>query len=191
MAKPRLPADLREFLKLLNSARVEYLLVGGYAVGYYDYPRTTADLDIWVAVSDENAHKLVDVLKAFGFDLPSLKPELFLVRDRIVRFGEPPLRIEILTAISGVSFGDCFSRRTRARWDGLRVNLIGLNGAKADIHFLVEKWPFKPDTRTRSGGRLHCLRPCPWSARARSRRPGGRITGASQPTSGWASGFAY
>jgi hypothetical protein len=52
MAKLRLPADLREFLKLLNSARAEYLLVGGYAVGYYGYPRATGDLDIWVAVSD-------------------------------------------------------------------------------------------------------------------------------------------
>ena len=59
MAKPRLPADLREFLKLLNSARVEYLLVGGYAVGYYGYPRATGDMDIWVAISDRNAHTLL------------------------------------------------------------------------------------------------------------------------------------
>ena len=50
MAKPRLPADLREFLKLLNVVRVEYLLIGGYAVGYYGYPRATADMDIWVDV---------------------------------------------------------------------------------------------------------------------------------------------
>src|SRR6516165_8615376 len=119
MAKPRFPADLREFLKLLNSARVEYLLVGGYAVAYYGYPRATADLDVWVAASDNNARKLVRTLKEFGFDLPNLRPEIFLAKDRIVRFGEPPLRIEILTSISGVSFDDCFTRRARVRFDGL------------------------------------------------------------------------
>jgi predicted nucleotidyltransferase len=130
MAKPRFPADLREFLKLLNSARVEYLIIGGYAVAYYGYPRATGDLDVWVAVSDTNARKLVRSLKDFGFDLPNLKPEIFLEKDRIIRFGEPPLRIEILTSISGVSFDDCFSRRARVRLDGLRVNLISLEDLK-------------------------------------------------------------
>ena len=130
MARPRLPADLREFLKLLNSARVEYLLVGGYAVGYYGYPRATGALDIWVAISDNNARKLVRVLKGFGFDLPHLTPEMFLESDRIVRLGEPPLRIEILMTISGVSFDDCYARRTRAKFDGLRVSLIGLEDLK-------------------------------------------------------------
>ena len=130
MVKPRLPADLREFLKLLNSARVEYLLVGGYAVGYYGYPRATGDMDIWVAISDKNAHKLVGVLRDFGFNLPNVQPKVFLEKDRIVRFGEPPLRIEILTTISGVSFEDCFARRARVKFDGLRVNLIGLEDLK-------------------------------------------------------------
>jgi hypothetical protein len=130
MAKPRFPADLREFLKLLNSARVEYLLVGGYAVAYYGYPRATADLDVWVAASDNNARKLVRTLKEFGFDLPNLRPEIFLAKDRIVRFGEPPLRIEILTSISGVSFDDCFTRRARVRFDGLRINLISFEDLK-------------------------------------------------------------
>jgi predicted nucleotidyltransferase len=130
MAKPRLPADLREFLKLLNVVRVEYLLIGGYAVGYYGYPRATADMDIWVAISDQNAHKLVRVLKDFGFRVPNLKPEVFLGKDRIVRFGEPPLRIEILTTISGVTFDTCFARRSRVKLDGLRVNLISLDDLK-------------------------------------------------------------
>jgi len=130
MARPRFPADLREFLKLLNSARVEYLLIGGYAVGYYGHPRATGDLDIWVAVSDKNAHKLVRILKDFGFDVPDLKPELFLEMNRIVRFGEPPLRIEILTTISGVVFQDCFARRARVKFAGLRVNLISFEDLK-------------------------------------------------------------
>jgi predicted nucleotidyltransferase len=130
MARPRFPADLREFLKLLNSARVEYLLIGGYAVGYYGYPRATADMDVWVAVSDENARKLVGVLKRFGFHVPGLAPELFLEPDRVVRFGEPPLQIEILMSISGVAFDDCFAKRARVKFDGLLVNLIGLEDLK-------------------------------------------------------------
>jgi len=130
MAKPRFPADLREFLKLLNSARVEYLLIGSYAVAYCGYPRATGALDICVAVSDENARKLVQILKDFGFDVPKLKPEVFLENDRVVRFGEPPLQIEILTTISGVSFPDCFARRARVKFDGLRVNLIGFEDLK-------------------------------------------------------------
>jgi predicted nucleotidyltransferase len=124
MARLRFPADLREFLKLLNSARVEYLLIGGYAVAYYGYPRATANLDIWVDVSDTNARKLVRVLQNFGFDVPDLGEGLFRESGRI---SEPPLRIEILTTISGVSFDACFLRRARVRFDSLQVNLISLS----------------------------------------------------------------
>src|SRR5215813_10341017 len=63
----RLPPDFKEFLQLLNDHQVEYLLIGGYAVGYHGYPRATGDMDIWIAVSPDNADKLVAVLNAFGF----------------------------------------------------------------------------------------------------------------------------
>ena len=63
MAGHNLPHDFKEFLKLLNESGVKYLLIGGYAVGYHGYPRTTADMDVWVATSPRNAAKLVDVLK--------------------------------------------------------------------------------------------------------------------------------
>ena len=68
MATIRLPTEFKEFLKLLNSREVEYLLIGGYAVGYHGYPRATADMDLWVAIHQENAEKLVAVLKEFGFE---------------------------------------------------------------------------------------------------------------------------
>jgi hypothetical protein len=126
MATPLLPPDLREFLKLLNLKRVEYLLIGGYAVGYYGYPRATADMDIWVGMSAKNAAKLVQVLREFGFGVKELAPELFLAEDKIIRLGEPPMRIEILTTISGVNFAECFARRNRVILDKLKVNLISL-----------------------------------------------------------------
>ena len=78
------PKDFREFLQLLNSKEVEYLVIGGYAVGYYGYPRATDDLDIWISIRDKNARKMVDALKEFGFDIPELNKEMFLIKEKIV-----------------------------------------------------------------------------------------------------------
>lgn len=126
MATVTLPSDFKEFLRLLNASTVEYLVIGGYAVGYYGYARATADIDVWVAVNPETAGRLVDVLKQFGFDLPELQPAIFLRPDMFVRMGMPPFRIEISTGISGVDFDACFARRVIGRLDGIDVNLISL-----------------------------------------------------------------
>jgi hypothetical protein len=67
-----LPPDFKEYLNLLNALQVEYLLIGGYAVGYYGYPRATHDMDIWIAIHPENAERIVSALKEFGFDVPEL-----------------------------------------------------------------------------------------------------------------------
>jgi hypothetical protein len=119
-----LPDDFKEFLRLLTEADVEYLLIGGYAVGYHGYPRTTADMDIWVALSPSNANKLVDVFKRFGMQDPSITPSLFQERGKIIRMGVPPMRIEVLTEIDGVAFADCYRARVTALIDGQKVPLI-------------------------------------------------------------------
>jgi hypothetical protein len=126
MATIHLPADFKEFLRLLNAHGVEYLLIGGYAVGYHGYPRATADMDIWVAVHPANADKTVATLREFGFDLPDLSPELFLRQWQIIRLGMPPVRIEIATTISGVDFGECYADRVEAVLDGVPAHLISL-----------------------------------------------------------------
>jgi len=64
MAMILLPPDFKEFLQLLNDHQVDYLLIGGYAVGYYGYPRATGDMDIWVAIHPDNAEKLITILTA-------------------------------------------------------------------------------------------------------------------------------
>jgi hypothetical protein len=115
---------------LLNANRVEYLLIGGYAVGYHGYPRATGDMDIWVAVNPENAAKTVVALKEFGFDVPELSAELFLRQNQIVRMGVPPMRIELTTTISGVNFEECYAARVVAELDGVKVNLIHLRHLK-------------------------------------------------------------
>ena len=111
MATIRLPSDFKDFLKLLNANQVEYLLIGGYAVGYHGYPRATGDMDVWVAVNPENADRIVVALKQFGFAVPELSAELFLRQNQIVRMGLPPVRIELTTTISGVEFQECYAVR--------------------------------------------------------------------------------
>jgi hypothetical protein len=76
-------------LKLLNSKRAEYLLIGGYAVNYYGYARATGDMDIWVARRPENAVKIAEALVDFGFR--EVRPEMFEAPDTMVRMGVPPL----------------------------------------------------------------------------------------------------
>ncbi len=130
MATIHLPPDFKEFLKLLNAHQVEYLLVGGYAVGYYGYPRATADIDLWIAVNPANADKTVAVLKEFGFNVPDLSPQIFLKEWQIVRLGVPPVRIKLATTISGVNFDECYPLRVMDKLDGVDVNLISLKHLK-------------------------------------------------------------
>ena len=115
---------------MLASHQVEYILIGGYAVGYHGYPRATADMDLWVAIRQENAEKLVAVLKKFGFDVPELSTNLFLKENQIVRMGVPPMRIELLTTISGVRFEECYSERITDTIDGVEVSIINLKHLK-------------------------------------------------------------
>jgi len=126
----QLPQDFKEFLKLLNLHEVKYLLVGGHAVSYYGYPRSTADMDLWIAISPQNAEKVVAVLKEFGFGVPELNPNLFLDESKVIRMGLPPLRIEIITSISGVNFDECYSERIFDTIDGVEVSIISLKHLK-------------------------------------------------------------
>ena len=132
MAIVNLHPDFKEFLKLLNSHKVEYLLVGGYAVAYYGYTRATADMDVWVAIHPQNAQRLVAALVEFGFHVPDLKPGLFLKEGQVIRLGVPPVRLEIMTTISGVNFADCYSQRVTDNLDGVEINLISLSHLKTN-----------------------------------------------------------
>ena len=125
MATIRLPPDFKEFLSLLNSNNVEYLVIGGYAVNYYGYSRATADLDIWIAVNPENSEKTARVVREFGFE--EAEAQAFVKPRQVVRMGVPPVRLEILTSISGVEFAECYDRRLEADFGGVAVHLIGLN----------------------------------------------------------------
>jgi len=122
----QLPPDFKEFLALLNAHNVRYLVVGGYAVGAHGYPRATGDLDIWIAIDPQSAHIMVAVLNKFGFEMPDITPELFQQKGKIIRMGNPPLRIEIHTELSGVEFEECYRQRVEEEVEGIQVKFIDL-----------------------------------------------------------------
>jgi len=97
MEKLPLPPDFKDFLQLLHSEQVEYLLVGGYAVAQYGYPRTTGDLDVWIAASETSAKKVATALHKFGFSAASVSAEMFSKPDQIIRMGVPPICIDVIT----------------------------------------------------------------------------------------------
>jgi hypothetical protein len=123
-----LPPDFREFLQFLNEEQVEveYLLIGGWAVGIHGVIRYTQDLDVWVAISPRNAGRLLSALKRFGFTHGEATEALFLESGNIVRMGVPPMRIEICNEIDGVKFGECHQRRLMTDMDGVAVPVISL-----------------------------------------------------------------
>jgi hypothetical protein len=125
-----LPPDFKEFLRLLQAHEVEYLLIGGYAVAYHGYPRATQDLDIWIAIEPGNAARMTAVLREFGFDAANLSTDLFLQDNKVVRMGIPPMRIEVMTMISGVSFAECYAAKVTDALDGVPVSIISLRHLK-------------------------------------------------------------
>jgi hypothetical protein len=115
----------------LNEEKVEYLLVGGYAVGFHGYPRATKDMDIWVAVNPENAERLVRVFHRFGFSPKSISLTSFLNEKKVIEIGIEPVRIDVIMGISGVSFSECYAKRVNFLYEGININLIDLEHIKA------------------------------------------------------------
>ncbi len=126
MALPTLTRDFSEFLKLLNSHGVEYLLIGAYAVGIHGYVRVTNDLDVWIRISAGNATRAVETLREFGFSTPDLSESLFLAEGNVVRMGLPPMRLEFLASIAGVEFDSCFAEKIMVQMGDLTVPVISL-----------------------------------------------------------------
>jgi hypothetical protein len=101
-------------------------LVGGYAVALHGYVRYTADMDIWVLMSPENATKIVATLQAFGLPNAQDLQEVFQKEKRVIAMGMPPYKIEIITSIDGVSFEECFSKKHTIEIDGISIQYISL-----------------------------------------------------------------
>ncbi len=119
----------KELLQFLNEFEVEYLIVGGFAVMKYGEPRYTKDLDVWVSNSAQNSLRVVAALKKFGAPLEhdGITADTFSERQVVYQIGVAPVRIDILTVITGVEFPDAWSKRVASTFFGVPVHFLSLD----------------------------------------------------------------
>ena len=117
--------DFRELLALLNDHKVEYMIVGGYALAFHGAPRFTADLDILVNASPENSRRIIQALEQFGFKSVGLNEEDFRHPEKVVQLGVPPVRIDLITSLTGVTWEEAFSGKAEGKYGELPVYFLG------------------------------------------------------------------
>ena len=124
----------RELLQLLNEFEVEYLIVGGFAVMKYGEPRYTKDLDVWVHNSPQNSACVVGALRKFGAPLEhdGITTETFTGRQLVYQIGIAPVRIDVLTEITGVEFPGAWGKRVASTFFGVPVHFISLDDLVAN-----------------------------------------------------------
>jgi hypothetical protein len=117
--------DFEELFALLVKHRVEFVIVGGYAVTFHTKPRYTKDIDVLVRSSVENSQRLIAALHEFGFGNVGLAEEDFQKDDAIIQLGRAPNRIDILTSIAGVPFDRAWKHRCPGKFGAVEVDYIG------------------------------------------------------------------
>jgi len=125
--------DFKELLELFNAHKVKYLIVGGYALAYHGVPRYTGDIDIFVKPDKENALNILTALNDFGFGSVGLKEEDFESPNKVVQLGYPPVRIDIITSISGVLWDDAYEKHAEGKYGNISVYYIGRE------HYILNK----------------------------------------------------
>lgn len=122
----RFPENFRSFIDALNQHTVEYLLIGGFAMGAYGHIRSTGDLDIFIHATNENAQRALKACIDFGIDEADLKEEMFLV-EKMIGIGMPPIRIEILKKLDTIDFKFAYQRAEIKSIDGLEIKVVSLD----------------------------------------------------------------
>jgi hypothetical protein len=122
--------DFREFIESLNSNKVKYLILGGYAIAFHGHPRYTNDLDVWLEMSEENALKTMKALEDFGFGNMELSKEDFLHEGMVVQLGYPPNRIDLINSPDGVDFAECYASKIEIEIKGLKISVIDLENLR-------------------------------------------------------------
>ncbi len=117
--------DFKELLELFNKHKVEYLIVGGYALAFHGAPRVTGDIDLFVRPTDENAQRILVALNDFGFGSLDLSKKDFTTPGMIVQLGVPPVRIDIITRVSGVSWEKAAAGKVPGHYADTPVFFIG------------------------------------------------------------------
>ena len=120
-----LPKDFREFIGLLSKNNVRYIVIGGYAVVYHGYVRSTNDIDIWIDIQNDNIKKVIKALDEFGFSSLGIKDTDFSP-NQIIQLGYPPNRIDLITTPAGIDFETCYESKEQVIIDNIAVNIIDL-----------------------------------------------------------------
>ena len=121
-------SDYEDLFSVLNAAKIKYLVVGAHAVMFYTEPRFTKDLDLWIPAALNDPFRVYDALKSYGAPLTGIRPEDFRDPQTILQIGVAPVRVDILTALSGVpSVEEAWKRRKRSRYGQTPINVLGLN----------------------------------------------------------------
>ncbi|MFW6367105.1 MAG: DUF6036 family nucleotidyltransferase [bacterium] len=123
----RLEKDFAELLELFNKHNVKYCIVGAFALAFHAHPRYTKDMDLLVQPTAKNGERIVTALRDFGFGSLRLTPEDFTEPEQVIQLGYPPLRIDLLTSLSGVDFPEVWAHRVSARYGSINVNFISSN----------------------------------------------------------------
>jgi len=121
----KLQKDFKELLEWFNARGVEYLVVGGYALAFHGAPRATGGMDLFIRPDPDNARRVVASLRDFGFSSSSLSKEDFEVSDRITQIGVPPIRVDLITGIDGVTWQEAWAGKTPGAYGDVPVNFIG------------------------------------------------------------------
>ena len=120
-----IPADFKGLLASFNAHAVEFVIVGGYALAAHGAPRFTGDLDLLVNPAPENARRVVAALRSFGFETAGLTADDFQGAEKVVQLGVPPVRVDILTSLTGVSWEDASQGSLPGDFGGVAVRFIG------------------------------------------------------------------
>ena len=113
-----------DMLKCLNKARVDYIMVGGWAINLYGYIRATVDLDIWILADRANAKKVYSAFGEFGAPIADIEPDEFADEWIVFQIGVAPCMIDIITKISGVNYSEAINRAIVKEIDGVPVKVI-------------------------------------------------------------------
>ena len=124
--------DFREFCSLLNEEKIDYLIVGGYAVAFHGAPRATGDIDILIRPEHEHVVRLLAAIECFGFPSAGVTPEYLLTQSKILQLGRVPVQIHIMTSITGVDWNQAWGSRQQGVYGGVPVFFIGLSALVAN-----------------------------------------------------------
>ncbi len=117
--------DFKELLELLNAHKVEFIIVGAYALAFHGVPRFTGDIDILVKPDPENAGKILAALKEFGFGSLDLTESDFNEPDKVIQLGLAPVRVDLITSLTGVSWQKAFSGKVKGNFGDVHVYYLG------------------------------------------------------------------